>query len=392
MGTIERIELVAFTFEVENLGVESSASATYNMVCKPGDRIEVERYALALSTSDGLQGEYVTHWVGTRIAFEQTRALAPLLLGRTTRDREWLFDEFKRELRQYDHMGHGPVDIALWDLLGKEAGCSVSHLLGRYRQRLPAYASTYHGDHSGSLDSPGAYADFALACHDLGYRAFKLHGWHDGDVRREAENVLNLRKAVGDRMTLMLDPACQLRNFADALHVGRACDEADYFWYEDPFRDSGVSAFAHKRLRERLKTPLLMTEHVRGIEPKADFLIAGGTDMLRADPEYDMGITGAMKIAHLAESFGVDVEFHACGPAHRHCMAAVRNTNFYELALVGPGSPNAVPPVYTCGYSDQLDGVGADGCFPVPTGPGLGVSYDWDFIRKHQTAEFSFRL
>ncbi|MFW6028379.1 MAG: enolase C-terminal domain-like protein, partial [bacterium] len=311
--------------------------------------------------------------------------------GRTTRDREWLFDEFKRELRQYDHMGHGPVDIALWDLLGKEAGCSVSHLLGRYRQRLPAYASTYHGDHSGSLDSFGAYADFALACHDLGYRAFKLHGWHDGDVRRETENVLNLRKAVGDRMTLMLDPACQLRNFADALHVGRACDEANYFWYEDPFRDSGVSAFAHKRLRERLKTPLLMTEHVRGIEPKADFLIAGGTDMLRADPEYDMGVTGAMKIAHLAESFGVDVEFHACGPAHRHCMAAVRNTNFYELALVGPGSPNAVPPVYTCGYSDQLDGVSADGCFPVPEGPGLGVSYDWDFIRSHQTAQFTFR-
>jgi L-alanine-DL-glutamate epimerase-like enolase superfamily enzyme len=392
MGHIERVELVAFTFEVENLGVESTAGATYNMVCKPGGKIEIERYALALVSSDGLRGEYVTHWVGTRIAFEQTRALAPMLLGRTTRDREWLFDEFKRELRQYDHMGHGPVDIALWDLLGKETGCSASHLLGRYRQRLRAYASTYHGDHSGSLDSPQAYADFAHACYDLGYRAFKLHGWHEGDARNEAANVLHLRKAVGDTMTLMLDPACQLRTFADALHVGRACDEADYFWYEDPFRDSGVSAFAHKRLRERLKTPLLMTEHVRGIEPKADFLVAGGTDMLRADPEYDMGITGAMKIAHLAEAFGVDVEIHACGPAHRHCMAALRNTNFYELALVGPGSPNAVPPVYACGYSDQLDGVDADGCFPVPDGPGLGVTYDWDFIRKHQTAEFSFRL
>lgn len=392
MGRIERVELVAFTFRVDDLGLESTAGATYNMVCRPGGSIEVERYALALATSDGLSGEYVTHWVGTRIAFEQTRALAPLLLGRTTRDREWLFDEMKRELRQYDHMGHGPIDIALWDLLGKETGCSVSHLLGRYRQKLPAYASTYHGDHSGCLRSPEAYAEFAEACHAMGYRAFKAHGWHEGDARREAELVLHLGRAVGDRMTLMLDPACQLRTFADALYVGRACDDAGYFWYEDPFRDSGVSAFAHKRLRERLKTPLLMTEHIRGIEPKADFLVAGGTDMLRADPEYDLGITGAMKIAHLAEAFGVDVEFHACGPAHRHCMAAVRNTSFYELALVGPGSPNAVPPVYSCGYSDQLDGVDADGCFPVPEGPGLGVAYDWDFIRKHQTAAFAFQL
>lgn len=392
MARIERVELIAFSFPVEGLGLEGGPGATYNMVCAPGSSIDVERYAVALRTADGLCGEYVTHWVGTRIAFEQTRAIAPMLLGRTTRDREWLFDELKRELRQYDHMGHGPLDIAMWDLLGKEAGLSVSHLIGRYRQRLPAYASTYHGDHSGRLDSPQAYADFAEACHALGYRAFKLHGWHDGDVRREAENVLHLRRAMGDRMTLMLDPACQLRTFADALYVGQACDEAGYFWYEDPFRDSGVSAFAHRRLRERLKTPLLMTEHVRGIEPKADFLIAGGTDLLRADPEYDMGVTGAIKIAHLAEAFGVDVEIHACGPAHRHCMAALRNTNYYEVALVGPGAPNAVPPVYSCGYSDQLEAVEKDGCVPLPEGPGLGVTYDWEFIRRHQTAAVEFRL
>ena len=113
--------------------------------------------------------------------------------------------------------------------------------------------------------------------------------------------------------------------------------------------------------------------------------------MLRADPEYDLGITGAMKIAHLAKAFGVDVEFHACGPAHRHCMAATRNSNFYELALVGPDCPNAIPPVYACGYNDQLDGVGADGCFPVPTGPGLGVTYDWGYIAAHETGRQVFR-
>ena len=53
------------------------------------------------------------------------------------------------------------------------------------------------------------------------------------------------------------------------------------------------------------------------------------------DPEYDMGITGGLKIAHLGEAFGID-EVHACGPAHRHIMSAMRNSNFYEVALVGP--------------------------------------------------------
>jgi L-alanine-DL-glutamate epimerase-like enolase superfamily enzyme len=99
-----------------------------------------------------------------------------------------------------------------------------------------------------------------------------------------------------------------------------------------------------------------------------------------------------MKLAHLAEAFGIDVEIHACGPAHRHCMAATRNSNFYEIALVGPEAPNAVPPVYLCGYSDALDSVGKDGCVPVPAaGPGLGVIYDWDYIRKHTTDRRVFK-
>ena len=56
-----------------------------------------------------------------------------------------------------------------------------------------------------------------------------------------------MRARVGDDMALMIDPACELRTFMDALYVGRACDEAGYFWYEDPYRDAAVSAFGHKR-------------------------------------------------------------------------------------------------------------------------------------------------
>jgi L-alanine-DL-glutamate epimerase-like enolase superfamily enzyme len=139
-----------------------------------------------------------------------------------------------------------------------------------------------------------------------------------------------------------------------------------------------------------LKTPLLQTEHIRGVEPKADFLIAGGTDFLRSDPEYDMGLTGCLKIHNMAESFGIDCEVHASGPAHRHLMAASRNSNFYEVALVGPDCPNAIAPVYQCGYSDQLDCIDADGMVSAPTGPGLGVDYDWDFITAHQTGHLVY--
>jgi L-alanine-DL-glutamate epimerase-like enolase superfamily enzyme len=392
VSRIERVEVHGFAFEVEGLGLPGhGAAGVGNWVYRPGSRVQASRYAVRILTDDGLAGEYVTHWVGTPAAMAQTLMLAPHLIGRDAEAREEIYDDLKRELRAYDHMGHGPIDIALWDLAGKKYGASVSKLLGGFRARLRTYASTYHGqEEAGGLESPEAFAAFAQHCRELGYAGFKIHGWHDGDARREARNLLGVRSAVGDDMALMIDPACELRTFADALYVGRACDDAGYFWYEDPYRDAGVSAFAHARLREKLKTPILVSEHVRGLEQKASFLIAGGCDMIHADPEYDMGITGAIKIAHFCEALGLDVQMHACGPAHRACISALRNTHLYELALVGPDMPNAVPPVYACGYSDRLEDVGEDGCFPVPDGPGLGVVYDWDRIERQRTSHHVF--
>jgi len=388
MTQIARVEVHEFTYEAENFDIDASG---FDLVQSPGARRKLSKFALTIETKDGSRGEYVGMWGATPMSLAQVLYLAPHLIGRDALQREFIYDEFKRALRQYDHMGYGHIDIALWDLFGKRVGLPITTILGGWRKRLPTYASTPHGDRNGVLSTPEDYADFAEHCYALGYRAFKMHGWYEGNVEEEAAAVRLLGQRVGNRMALMLDPACHIRTFADAVSLGHACDDAGFRWYEDPFRDTGVSAFAHKRLRELVRTPLLMTEHVRGIEPKADFLIAGGTDLLRADPEYDLGITGTLKIAHLAESLGIDVELHACGPAHRHVMSALRNTNFYELALVGPKGRNPLPPVYASDYSDDLEAVGKDGCFPVPEGPGLGVQYDWDFIVRNRTNYHAFK-
>lgn len=394
MSKITEVSVVPFTFAVENLSLGGSkAMGVSNVVYEKGASFKVMRYAVSVRCDDGLEGRYVTHWVGTQSALGQTLMLAPTLLGRNPEHREAIYDDLKREARAYDHMGHGPLDIAIWDLVGKMYGASITSMLGGYRDRLPTYASTHHGqDLPGGLDTIGAFGDFAQQCRDRGFKGFKIHGWHDGNKRREAEVILGVRKAVGDGMEIMVDPGCELRTWADALYVGQACDEADCFWYEDPYRDSGVSVEGQKMLRAKLKTPLLVSEHIRGPEQKAAFALAGACDMIHVDPEYDLGITGTMKIAHFAESIGMDLQVHACGPAHRHTVAAMRNTHFYELALVGPDMPNLIPPVYACGYDDQMSGVDADGTVPVPSSPGLGVDYDWDFIMANKLAEHRFTL
>jgi L-alanine-DL-glutamate epimerase-like enolase superfamily enzyme len=97
-----------------------------------------------------------------------------------------------------------------------------------------------------------------------------------------------------------------------------------------------------------------------------------------------------MKRARVAEGFGLDVEFHAPGPAQRHCIAATRNTNYYEMALVHPEVPNTTPPVYADGYDDQLDSIDDDGRISIPDGPGLGVSYDWEFVEDNETGRRTY--
>lgn len=381
--TITRIESTEFSYPLEDVGTDN---AGFNLVYDPGETTERKLFGVKIHTDEGITGEYVG---GNSPGAAQINMFADYLIGENPLHRERHWSEIKRALRKYDRMGIGPIDIALWDFAGKYHDAPIHELLGTYRERFPAYASTYQGDENGGLDSPEAFADFAEECRDRGFPAFKIHGWGGGDasrdIDREVATVHAVGERVGDDMDLMLDPACEYETFADALTVGRACDEEGFFWYEDPYRDAGISQHAHRKLSERLDTPILQTEHVRGLEPHTDFIANGATDFVRADPEYDAGITGAIKIARVAEGFGLDVEYHAPGPAQRHCLAATRNANYYELALVHPDVQNPVPPVYTGGYSDLIETVDSEGMVSVPDGPGLGVEYDWAYIDSNTT-------
>jgi L-alanine-DL-glutamate epimerase-like enolase superfamily enzyme len=378
---ITRLKVTEFWVELLDRGTDYNG---FNAVYEPGARRRAHHYVLSIETSLGITGEYVG---GNPVSYAQLGMVAHYLLGRDPFQRELIYNDIKRALRKHDRMGQGPIDIALWDMAGKAYNAPVYQLLGGWKTSLPAYASTYHGDHQpGGLNGPEAFADFARQCQEMGYPAFKIHGWGDAPIAQEVANVLAVRQAVGPAMDLMIDPACEYDTWAETLKVGRACDEAGYFWLEDPMKDGGVSAFAHARLRGLLKTPLLQGEHVRTLEPHVDLIVAGGTDYVRVDCDYDGGLTGGLKIAHAAEGFGLDCEIHAPGPAHRHLMAAIRNTNYYELGLLHPKMKATSPPVYL-DYSDEIASIDRHGCVPVPQGPGLGVTLDWDYLRAHTVGE-----
>jgi L-alanine-DL-glutamate epimerase-like enolase superfamily enzyme len=339
--------------------------------------------AIRIETDEGVTGEYVGGWP---LDYDAVAYFAHVLIGRNALDRMAAYELCKHMTRQNGRVGFSVVDIALWDLAGKWYGAPVYELLGAERRKLPAYASTTIGDDDPQgLGGPEAYAAFAEQCYDIGYRAFKIHGWLGGDLQKEVDTAIAVGERVGDKMALMDDVSSALKTLSDAMRLGHVLDDYRYVWYEDPYADTGISASGNRRLREKVRTPLLITEHMRSLEPKVDFFLAGGTDFFRADPDFDGGITGTMKIASAAEGLGTDVELHFVGPAHRHCIAAIRNSNYYEMGLLHPKYDITSPAsAGSANYSDGLDAVDSDGCVEIPEGPGLGVHYEWDLIESRK--------
>ncbi len=377
--TITRIEIHEYQWQLPNMGKDYHG---FNLVYEPGNTLTMTGRILKVFTDVGIVGEFAG---GSPTDYATLPNFWHFIKGHSALQRERIYTEVRRSLRQVAHIGLAPIDIALWDIAGKLYNQPIYKLLGGYKETLPCYASTYHGDHQpDGLSTPEAYADFADQCLALGYPAFKIHGWGRAPIRQEIANVHAVGKRVGGKMDLMLDPACEYHTFGDTVKVGWACDEQQFFWYEDPFRDGGISQFAHRKLRQIIKTPLLQTEHTRSLEPHIDFVIAEATDYVRGDVGYD-GITGVIKVAHASEALGIDIEFHGPGPAQRQCMAAIRNTNYYEMGLLHPKAPASHDPNLFIDYEDSLEAVDSNGHIPVPQGPGLGVQINWEWVERNRT-------
>ncbi|TWT15888.1 enolase C-terminal domain-like protein [Reyranella sp. CPCC 100927] len=294
--------------------------------------------------------------------------LKPVLLGRDPLDRERLNQDIWRRQRAAGVRPIGAVDVALWDLAGKAIGQPIHRLLGTYRESIPAYAS------SAVLAAPEAYAEEAVRHRDAGWAAYKIHPptrWREDIKVCEA-----VRKAVGDDYTVMLDSTWSY-DFPAAVRVGLVAQDLGFHWYEDPLADQDI--YNYVKLKQKLSIPILATEYpIAGYESYAPWIMLQATDFLRGDVAVKGGITTLVKAAHLAEAFRMNFEVHHGGNslnnvANLHVIAAIRNTEFFEVLL-----PDGAQK-----YGLQQDIViGRDGLVHVPNGPGLGAAIDFDLIKR----------
>jgi L-alanine-DL-glutamate epimerase-like enolase superfamily enzyme len=373
------VDVTAQRFRYQSKKVRDSEGHTH-----PGPAHDATETLVTIKTDSGAEG--YCFGAGPEVI---RNLVKPLVVGEDPFDRERIWrhlNEMQRGNRAtLTDRVIGVVDQALWDLAGRALSLPVHKLLGGYRTKVKAYASTMCGDEmEGGLNTPQAYADFALKCKALGYTAFKIHTRMPPisgmpDPKEDIAVCAAVREAVGPDMALMLD-CFHWYSREDAYSIGKALEKLNYAWLEEPMDEHNTASYIW--LTENLTIPILGPESAEGqLFTRAEWIRQRASDFSRAGVADVGGITPVMKIAHMCEAFGVRLELHSPGAGNLQCLAAMGIPGeFYERGLLHPFLDYEEVPPWLNTLDDPLDG---DGCVAISTRPGLGQDINWDYIREH---------
>ncbi len=351
----------------------------------PGLSHESRQGLLMIHTDEGAEGTAF----GSIAQPTLERLVKPILVGQHPFYRERIWQALKERQRlNLSTLGDrilALLDIALWDLAGRALGQPVYQLLGAYRDKVPAYASTMCGDDlEGGLDTPEAYAEFARACMERGYPAFKLHTWQPPmpgapDPKRDIAACTAVREAVGPDVPLMLDPY-HYYGREESLYLGRELEKLDFLWMEEPMDEHSLSSYVW--LAQHLDLPICGPETAEGkMFTRAEWIKHGAADIVRGGVGDVGGITPLIKIAHLAEAFGMRMEVHGGGAANLHVLCAMGIPGqYYERGLLHPFIDYEEPRPWLRQLEDPMD---EEGYVHVSSEPGLGWDIDFDYVREN---------
>ena len=367
-------------------GAAAGAFAPLRPVCaavqaagiKPNDLMikEVKVYVLksteqiaSLVTNTGIEGNYT---LASRYFHPNWNNLGWLeyakqvLPGRSVLDFPDFTNQYRSNVGQLSYAS--AINNCAWDILGKAVNLPVYRLLGAYRDRVRAYASSQH------LKTVDDFvADLKRAKED-GFAAYKIHPpWlpdNAVDYRLDMEVAKAVRKYAGDDFPLLFDRVGGYTR-DEAIKVGRVLDQLNYVSYEDPIPTNDIDGLA--QLAQALDLPITIGEFIFSPYDFNEYIRRGACDVVRFIVDNIGGITGGMKVARLAECFGMECQPHNWGTAldhavHFHCELAMPNNIWFEMT-----QPQGITDRPY--FKDQIR-IDKEGYVPAPTKPGLGYEID----------------
>jgi L-alanine-DL-glutamate epimerase-like enolase superfamily enzyme len=317
------------------------------------------------------------------------RDYAPLVVGQDPRDVSRLWEVMYNTPREGYALDRGHVlpqlgrrglsvsaiagvDIALWDLLGKSLNAPVWRLLGgRRAASMPAYAS-------------GGWADEAHIGEQLlgyvrqgGFRAVKMRvGVMDGEPHQSAARVRAARRALGPDVKLMAD-AHGTWTASEAKVFCRMVEDCDLYWLEEPVTADDKAGLAE--VRRSSAVPIATGESEFTRHDFREIAELRGADVLQPDLAIAGGITEGVRIGAIASAFNLRLAPHLWSGAPAFAAG---------LALAASQSPGFILE-YSLGANPMLHELVherfpvIDGQVEIPDRPGLGITVDEEFLRRH---------
>ncbi len=259
--------------------------------------------------------------------------LKPMLIGADPWNIEYLWQQMYRRTIAFGRKGVAltaisAVDIALWDILGKDAKQPVFRLLGgRTKERIPVYASRLYAMPLDELRVE------ARKYKDEGYGAMKLRfGWGPLDgaagMQKNIALVRTVREVIGDGVDLMAD-AYMGWTLDYAKRMLPLLEPFGLRWLEEPVIPDDTRGYAE--LKRQMRIPIAGGEHEFTVFGFRELLEAGALDYIQFDTNRVGGISQARKICALAESFQVPVVPHAGQMHNYHVVMASLNSPIAEF-------------------------------------------------------------
>ena len=285
------------------------------------------------------------------------------------------------------------LEMACWDIIGKEAGQPVYKLLGgKVHERLRSYTYIYPqpGDQTDVYRDPDLAAERAADYVAQGFTALKFdpagpYSAFDGRqlsleaLDRSERFARQLREAVGNQADLLFGTHGQM-TAAGALRLARRLEPYDPLWFEEPVPPDAPEEMA--KVARGTSIPVAAGERLTTKYDFARLLACGAAAILQLNLGRVGGLLEAKKIAGMAEVHHAQIAPHLyCGPVvgAANIQLATCSPNFLILEGIeqwgGFHAEILKSPIrWEAGYVHP------------PTEPGLGIEIDEDVAARHPYA------
>jgi L-alanine-DL-glutamate epimerase-like enolase superfamily enzyme len=361
------------------------------------ESVELLRYGgsflCRVRSKDGAEGISVAHNTMSVLYPIFVKRVQPVFVNQDARRMDELLEKALVFALNYRLGGLGvgiplaTVEFAILDMMGRISGRSVGQLIGKiHNTHVPVYQATEWREkpveESVALIQAAVEKSKAKAVKiKVGALMFMTKDLDArGPAGRTEAIIPRIRETFGDEMALYADANGYYQDVNEAIRVGKLLEEYDYRYFEEPVFFDWLDGT--KQAADALSIPVAGGEQQHGIHAFRWLLANDGLDIVQPDHYYFGGMIRSLKVARMGAAMGKQCIPHLSG-----------GFGFIYMLHLVSAMPNAGPHIEFKGYTNlpiecktsplRLK----DGKIKVPTGPGIGVEIDPDYVRKHSVVK-----